>query len=312
MQKYIENQVFNELKALRTFHENNAKKLQDKIFENEELAKLDADIRMLNFDISKMEFENKDISKKLIELQNLKITLSTKAKNFGINLDTVATNCTCPICKDTGKVNGKYCKCFAKRYKEIVKSLAGLDKIAPFKFEDCNLDLISNPTQKEYIKKIYDYAKKYCKNFTAQKTRNFLIFGETGTGKSCLSMAIANAIVDRGYTTKYITSFDLLKAMRESHMKGASGYTEEFEQCLNCEFLVIDDLGAEPIIKNVNSEYLYLLICEREKFNHSTLITSNLSDKLLQNYGDRVASRMTNKKHTIICTIKGTDLRNIK
>ena len=59
-----------------------------------------------------------------------------------------------------------------------------------------------------------------------------------------------------------------------------------------------------------NPEYLYLLISERLMQNKSTLITTNLDGEgILTRYGERIFSRIFNKRQCKIFQIKGADLR---
>ena len=74
--------------------------------------------------------------------------------------------------------------------------------------------------------------------------------------------------------------------------------------------MVIDDLGAEPIYKNVTLEYLLLILSERLAKNMPYIITTNLSqEQILDRYGDRILSRLNDKKHGVNIEIKGEDLR---
>ena len=74
--------------------------------------------------------------------------------------------------------------------------------------------------------------------------------------------------------------------------------------------LIIDDLGTEPMLKNVTKEYLYLILSERSRDDKMTIITTNLTpNELLARYNERIFSRLFNKREGFAAQISGTDLR---
>ena len=96
---------------------------------------------------------------------------------------------------------------------------------------------------------------------------------------------------------KYHTSFDANKHIHISPL-------------LDSEFLFIDDLGTEPILKNVTQNYLYLILSERERHNKPTIITTNLMpENILDRYGERIYSRIANKSSSLLVHLTGKDLR---
>ena len=73
---------------------------------------------------------------------------------------------------------------------------------------------------------------------------------------------------------------------------------------------MIDDLGTEPILKNITKEYLYNLINVRQVNNKPTFITTNLSlDNILERYDDRIFSRLGNKNLATNIQLTSSDKR---
>ncbi len=69
---------------------------------------------------------------------------------------------------------------------------------------------------------------------------------------------------------------------------------------LDCDVLVIDDLGTESTLKNVTKEYLYTVINERWLHGKTTVITTNLTPaELMNRYGESIASRILDKNKAI-------------
>ena len=91
------------------------------------------------------------------------------------------------------------------------------------------------------------------------------------------------------------------------------------EPLLKVDYLAIDDLGSEQIFNNVTIEYLNMLIDTRLLEKKSTVITSNLplyaennEISLIDRYGERIFSRITDKRRTFILQLNSVDnLRNI-
>jgi len=74
--------------------------------------------------------------------------------------------------------------------------------------------------------------------------------------------------------------------------------------------LLIDDLGTEPILKNVTKEYLYNLINIRQINNRATMISTNLSlDNILNRYDERIFSRLANKSLSTTIQLLSRDKR---
>ena len=77
---------------------------------------------------------------------------------------------------------------------------------------------------------------------------------------------------------------------------------------LTCPLLLIDDLGTEPVLRNITVEYLFLLLNEREGM--ATVTATNLTPAQLMNrYGERVCSRLLDKRQSEVILLKGQDLR---
>lgn len=104
------------------------------------------------------------------------------------------------------------------------------------------------------------------------KAVNVLVFGLPGTGKTHTAAAIGHALVDRGHSVLFTSTYnlvqDLLAAKRDLELPRALRKLDTFE------LLVLDDIGyvqqsAEEI------EVLFTLMAERYE-RRSMLITSNL------------------------------------
>jgi|GEM_PF-5896106 len=111
----------------------------------------------------------------------------------------------CPLCQDTGYVDGKKCQCFLKLQGELLyrqsRMGAVLERENFSKFQLERFDNIEklgqcgNKTLREYMKEIRDYLTNYCEEYP-KNNRSILFTGSTGTGKTYFLHSIAKALLD--------------------------------------------------------------------------------------------------------------------
>ena len=115
--------------------------------------------------------------------------------------------------------------------------------------------------------------------------------------------------MDRGLSAVRITAFRLFEAMRQQHVGNDERY-DGFTSLIEAPLLLIDDLGTEPMMRNITVEYLFTLLNERIAARRSTVIATNLTlDQLKDRYGERVSSRLLD--HCGVLQLKGKDLRTL-
>ena len=131
-----------------------------------------------------------------------------------------------------------------------------------------------------------------------------LMIGATGLGKTHLSLAVANAVIERGYSAIYGSVPELLRMMDNEQFRRAEGDTMSL--LLGCELLILDDLGAET-----KSEYniarLYEIINARVNRGIPMIISTNLNPQQInERYQDRIWSRLFSME---VLMFSGTDNR---
>jgi DNA replication protein DnaC len=118
------------------------------------------------------------------------------------------------------------------------------------------------------------------------RNENVLIFGNPGTGKSHLSIALAREWCLMGRKCLYITAANLVQELLVAKSKMAlSNYIKRLDRF---EVLIIDDISYIPYEKS-ESDVLFVLLAERYE-QKSMVITSNL---IFSNWGQIFKDEMT-------------------
>ena len=222
------------------------------------------------------------------ELERAKEELAVHAKRLGITKQTIEPPPRCKECLDTGYADGKYCKCVIKRVIEADKENLVLPQVDFY---------AAKKTAPKAIAKLYTKAEKYINEFPNNEKPFFIILGSAGTGKTMLAAGVATEMISRGAATVTVSAFDMVKRAKDYHTQFAiEDYRDLFTPMLECDLLVIDDLGTETVLKNITREYFYTIVNERWLRRRNTVITSNLSpNDLINRYGEAVFSRLCDK-----------------
>jgi len=244
---------------------------------------------------------------------------------LGVDPASLSPRWDCPACEDTGYIatedgNRKMCTCL----KQLAAALA---LVAPeyrpdpaITFEAFDLtrfpaqpDPVSNEkySQRALMEKVLEICKNYAENFERKKAGNMVLVGDSGLGKTYLAHCIANKVAEKGFSVCFLTAYNLSNLMRGAYL-GESHDVEMEQALLSCDLLVIDDLGSEPIRKNINLESLFSLLNERGIAKRPVLVCSNLLNTSMRDrYGERITSRLMADNATIL-RLYGSDVRHMK
>lgn len=252
-------------------------------------------------------FPADDLEKQLASLLSMRGTLERK-----YNLD-LSPRYSCPVCKDSGFVNGQPCLCRQKAYVTLLKRNCGLTTLSSFTFDNNKL-ASSNAPQAPVVNKLYSLMRKFCDNFDTTHILTLLLMGEVGIGKTSLVAATANCLLERGKIVLYLTAFELSDIFRKHHLSGVISDDIAFDSLFDCDLLIIDDLGTEPTYNNITMQYLFSTIDSRIISNKKTFVCTNLlPENFIARYGERALSRLTDKRYALrLGYISGADLRGKK
>lgn len=299
MKQQIISKALGIIRLRREKNDNVAKENLTRAMQNEEFKAAYEKLRAAEIQLAKDEaFGIKNDGKKYADCQTQLETLQTK-----LNVGQIAPQYDCPICHDTGKVNGKYCTCFNKEVATLLLKESGFDRLE--EFSKSNFSIFENANQ---AKKIYEKMQLWCSADTNKKT--VVLCGQTGTGKTHLLKCMANEIILQGKIAQVCTAFALNQKFLAIHTASENEKENLIQALMYPDVLFIDDLGTEPVFRNVTREYLYLLINERQVRNLRTVITTNLfPNDIMDRYDERIFSRLVDKTKSIVIELGGKDLR---
>ena len=165
--------------------------------------------------------------------------------------------------------------------------------------------------QRDRLVKARNLCQRYADAFPDTEYRNLLLTGEGGLGKTFLLNCIFGRVTGRGFSAVRVTAFRMFEAMRRQHVVGDENY-DGFSALIEVPLLLIDDLGTEPMMRNITLEYLFTLLNERIAAKRHTVIATNLTPpQLKERYGERVASRLLDRSICAPVQFKGKDLRSL-
>ncbi len=275
------------------------------LMKNQQYSDLVKQIKLNTLQLSRAFATNSDCA----ELEKKDIQLNKKLQALEKEYLNATDFYHCPKCKDSGVINGKYCDCLMTAYKQILRNKSGVNALPTFTFKDNKITNI-NCLQSTNLSKLYYSMQSYCNDFPANKYKNIMLCGKVGVGKSCLLSATLNELLDKGIDCIYLTAFHLNSLFLKYHTTNIKEREHILNNLINADVLIIDDLGIEPLIKNVTIEYLTVLLSER--VNKHNIIATNLTFNEIQDkYGDRIFSRLTNQTNTKVLYLDGDDLRHI-
>lgn len=277
-----------------------------------EIAEIDEELRQTAVLILKTACKGEDIAPVRERNQYLVGKRRKLIVGLGFPEDYTDIKYTCPKCSDIGFTpDTRMCSCYKKLLiTENIKS-SGIGRlIEEQSFENFNLEAYSyDKDVYESMTDVFERAKKYAESFGRGRSGNLLLIGKTGTGKTHISTSIAKVVIEKGYDVIYDSIQNIISAFENDKFRGGYGAAEPAsDKYLECDLLIIDDLGTE-FSNQFTVSCLYNIFTTRRNRGLSTIISTNLgASQLVEKYDDRIYSRIVGKDYQIM-SFKGKDNR---
>ena len=252
-------------------------------------------------EIARLEERNNELIKRRTELLCA----------YGYPEDYTDVKYECERCGDTGYVDTVMCDCMKRALVKEAYASSGLGGLIGKQnfdnFEYRYYDDAMRERAKGYVAEL----KRFSEGFTEDTYENYILIGTTGLGKTHLSTAVAQTVIERGFDVLYVSSVGMLGDFEaERFGNGTQRKCNDTDRYYTSDLLIIDDLGTEVINKFTHS-YLYDVINTRMNNKKCTVINTNfLPSEINSMYSERISSRIFGEY--VPMQFKGTDIRKLK
>ncbi len=234
----------------------------------------------------------------------------------GFPADYLELRYDCPLCRDKGYVEGRKCRCFRQKELELLYRQSQIrERLETENFAACTESCYSDEqlveggrqTVRQYMHGVIAGCRRFAERF-GEEGGNLVFYGGTGVGKTFLAGCIARELIEAYYSVVYLSAADLFEMLaKERFGREEETGSHMARLALECDLLIVDDLGTELSNSFSNSQLFYCLN-ERLLQKKSTIITTNLTPgQLGREYSERVGSRLIENFRFV--SIPGADIR---
>ncbi len=248
--------------------------------------------------------------------QQAQLMVRSLLKANGYPEDYLDMKYSCPVCSDTGISGGRYCDCLTS----LAAKLAADELNQNAQVKLCSFDTFDLSYYKGHktengadcyraMEMIFSFCKEYAAHFS-KESPSILMFGGTGLGKTHLSLSIASAVLEKGFSVLYDSVINFLRQIENEHFGRDQSGSDTLSMLLECDLLILDDLGTEfdtPFYQST----IYNIINTRMNRSLPTIISTNMDwSGISHKYEERITSRIfaTYVNHHFV----GYDVRILK
>ncbi len=294
-------------------------KLQEIYARIPELEQITADIQTASAALTRAKITAApDLAEKRGALEALRARKAVLLEREGLGEADLAVQYSCPDCRDTGYADGVKCHCLKQAEIDLLYTQSNLKKVlAQENFRSFNPDYYSKDLNPLIGQSNYDYMKsvaaqcwRYAKSFSSSSP-SLIFTGDAGVGKSFLTHCIAAEVLNGCNSVMALSAVELFEKIGSRHRPGEDAEApSDAEYIMDCDLLIIDDLGSETVTQYRISQFFYCLN-ERLIGSKPTIISTNLPiNELRTVYTERIASRIIS--NYTVYPLYGEDIRYLK
>ena len=250
------------------------------------------------------------------EIEALRRRKAALLEENGYPSDYLEVRADCPLCGDTGYVNGRKCDCFRRLEVDLLCREHSLDRIPKdHDFEHFKIGFYSDTirqeetgmTARETAREALESARACADIVVGGGHSDLIICGRSGVGKTFLSEAILVSVLKRGRTGLYFSAGEFFDTLADAAFARSDEAASLEALIRRCDLLVIDDLGTEFVNTLVEAEF-FRVLNDRLRAGLTTVISTNLTlNEIASRYSERVFSRLMSSFKLIELT--GEDIR---
>lgn len=259
-----------------------------------EIGKLCVELSISSF----KEIQNRDKYLAMLKekVTDLRIRKSELLYKNGYPINYLDLHYKCEKCRDTGFVGNQKCTCYKQNLVKIYYKNSELNILTKDNnFDNFKVEYYStrkneneHESPRKNMEKIFTRSMNFIRTF-GDTHENMLFYGNSGTGKTFLSNCIAKELLDKGYLVVYRTADSLIQNLKHIRFDGDEALEELI---INCDLLIIDDLGTEQITDFSKTELFNLLNKKLLKGKNMIVSTNCTLEELLKIYSERISSRL--------------------
>lgn len=326
MKTHVAPEVLQEYARIRERSQREAELRRSEVYKKiPRISEIDSQMSHVGMDIARWvlahpEDHEKGVHEIKATLNALNAERLSLLKAHGLSERYLEVTFQCGLCKDSGYTpDNNPCRCLRQKLIDRAYKNSNLDRILRDQhFGNFNLKLFSDSpypgkslSPKENIRNIGSVAQRFIGHFESYSEPNLVFHGGAGLGKTYLCSCVAKALLDKGYTVLYQTSFNISETMESFRFGKRENPDSEaaYRMIYDCDLLIIDDLGTELTNAFTNVE-LFNILNSRLMNKRKMIFSTNLSpSELVRTYGERVSSRLLSNFELL--EFYGEDLRFI-
>ena len=196
------------------------------------------------------------------------------------------------------------CECRALKLAEEILSKSCIGKEFRNKKFD-NFDFSRSMAIMDGYKKAMDYENKFL-DIENSRCNSIMFLGQVGSGKTHLSMAICNELMDRGVSVIYMGYRDFITNIKQN-MMDSEYYNKIMSRYKNARVLFIDDLFKGRITDS-DINIMFELINHRYFNNLPIIVSSECGVLRLMDVDEALGSRLIEMSKGRVVELRGREL----